>query len=167
MATDPLALAAMVAWCKWNPLLQVTSEVILLDGNGTTLLTLPSLHVTAVEAVTVTDRYDATYSLTIGTGSADVEWSDDGTLSLCSMTLGCWPAGKRNIEVRYSGGYAPDDPEAAEVQAVLDSIGKRVGPMSAGIKSKSMGKARFDYFEPDLTAVEQMVLNRYRIIQAR
>lgn len=166
MSNDPLAVAAMVAWCGWNPIEPVTDEVIVLDGNGTTLLTLPSLHVTAVSSVIVTDRFDNITTLTVGTGSADVQWSEDGTLSLCSLILGCWPEGKRNVQVTYSGGYPADD-APAEIQAVLDSIGKRTATMSAGLKSKSLGKARFDYYPPDLLLVEQLVLNRFKIIQAR
>lgn len=163
--TDPLAQAAMVAYCGWDPTEHVTNQLVLLNGNGTSLLTLPSLHVTDVSAVTVTDRWDRSVDLTIGTGSADLSWSEDGVLSLTGCGLvRAFPEGLRNVAVTYSGGY-PEVP--AELQAVLDSIGKRTGTTSAGIRSKTMGKAAFTYVASgDLLLLEKMVLDRYRIVKS-
>jgi len=171
---DPLAQAAMVAYCGWDPTTPVTGQVETLDGNGTTLLTLPSLYVTAVTGVTVTggDGTVRTYSdgdspATIGPGRTQVGWSTNGVLTFKGADFGgVWPEDVGNVSVTYSGGYTalPDD-----LMAALTSLGKRTAG-TAGVTGKRLGSASLTYAAQiaagGLLMVEQMVFDRYRIPRA-
>lgn len=163
--TDPLALATMVAHCGWDPTELVIDRTVLLDGNGTRMLTLPSLHVTGVSSITITDRSDMVFYPTIGSGSGEVRWSKNGCLLYRSLVNGgVFPEDLGNVAVTYSGGY---DEVPADLQAALDSVGKRSKNASSGLRSKTMGSTSLSYFASgDLLAVEKMVFNRYRILDA-
>lgn len=159
---DPLAMAAVVAYCGWDPMAAVQDETVLLDGNGTRLLTLPSLHVTAVSAVVVTQFQTDPLTATIGYG-LDVDWKQNG----CLIWSGCgvWPVGSRNVAVTYSGGYAvaPHD-----LVAAVNNLSGRLGNM--GHTGARLGSASINYSHViqsgGLLAVEQMVFDRYRIMKA-
>lgn len=166
---DPLALAAMVAYCGWDPTTPVVDEQILLDGNGTLSMFLPSLYVTAVTAVAVTLPDGSTYAAQIGTG-LDVSWSVGGELTWLSTALGgvgCWPEGNQNIAVTYSGGYPaiPDD-----LQAALDSLTTRMPKVTSGLTQAKIGTASMTYAaalaQGGLLSVEQWVFDKYRIVKA-
>lgn len=175
MATDPLALATMVAYCGWDPTLVVANEPITLDGNGLRMLTLPSLYVTGVSSVVVTDQSGGTHTYlstdtpaTIGPGNTLIGWSENGTLINGDPALaGAWPLDTRNVVVTYSGGYSAIP---AELQAVLDSLTARMPTAKAGLTAKRMGLSSFNYAASiaagGLLTVEQMVLDRFRIVKA-
>lgn len=172
--SDPLAWAVMVAYCGWDPTVLVTDETVNLDGNGKEVLALPSLNVTAVSAVTVTDWDGSTWTPTVG-ASQQVGWSKNGILtwnpgaiptSSTSFTA-CWfgpywPEGQQNIAVTYSGGY--DGPDAF-LDAALNSLTNRLPQM--GRTSARLGSAGFTYAASvasgGLLLVEQMVFDRYRL----
>lgn len=170
MTVDPLAQAAMVAYCDWDPTDAVADATILLDGNGTTSLFLPSLYVTDVTAVVVTLPDGTTYDAQIGTG-ADVSWSQNGELRWLPTAVygvGCWPEGDRNVSVTYSGGYSPTP---ADLAAALDSLTTRMPKITSGLTSAKIGTASMTYAAAvasgGLLLVEQMVLDRYRIPRVR
>ena len=157
---DPLAIGAMVAYCGWDPTASVTSTVAL-DGNGTRVLALPCLHVTAVTTITVTDQWGTVTTPTIGP-ALDVGWSENGCLTwngLCG-----WPIGQRNIVITYTGGYddIPDDLEAA-----LESVANRTTSTAFGATSRRLGSASISFgaqvSSGDLLMIERMVFDRYRI----
>jgi hypothetical protein len=169
MATDPLAQAVMVAYCGWDPTVAVTNQTVLLDGNGTFWAFLPSLNVTAVSSVVVTNPDGSTYTaaLDYSAGIADVGWSANGTLVWQSPSNGgCWPNLPQTIAVTYSGGYAT---VPADLQAALDKLSSRMPSMS-GATSKRLGSAAFSYAASvaggGLLTVEQMVFDRYRLPRA-
>lgn len=175
MTTDPLAQAVMVAYCGWDPTVLVQDGVETLDGNGTTLLTLPSLHVTAVTSVVVTDLRGVTRTYTsaddpatIGPGRTAVGWSGNGTLTYKGTDFcGVWPEDTGNVTVTYSGGYdAPPD----DLAAALTSLGKRTSD-ATGATSKKLGSALLTYAAQiaagGLLLTEQMVFDRYRLVRAR
>lgn len=166
---DPLAQAVMVAYCGWDPTVPVADEVVLLDGNGTFWAFLPSLHVTAVTAVTVTNSDGSTYTATIGPGANDVGWSENGTLTWQSCANGgAWPAMQQAISVTYSGGYAT---VPADLAAALASLSARMPQLQSGRTSARLGSAAFAYAATvaagGLLMVEQLVFDRYRIPRAR
>lgn len=167
MATDPLAQAVMVAYCGWDPTEAVTETTVQLDGNGTRLLTLPSLYVTGVAAVTITDRWGTVHALTVGPGDTDVGWSQNGCLTYKGCEFGgAWPIDQQNVTVTYSGGYesTPDDLDAA-----LAKLSSRLSTVG-GATSKRLGSAAFSYSPivaaGGLLTVEQMVFDRYRLPRA-
>ncbi len=155
----------MISRCGWDPLELVRDRTLLLDGNGISLLTLPSLWVTDVSAVVVTDLGGTAWPLTIGPCLNDIAWSDNGVLELKTGWVcgGIFPADRRNVAVTYSGGYAkpPDD-----LQAALDSVSKRAARESSNVRSKRMGQTSITYNDPNLLTTEQMVFDRYRLFKA-
>lgn len=157
---DPLAVGAMVAYCGWDPSTSVTGTVRL-DGNGTRLLALPSLYVTAVTAVSVTDQWGTVTTPTIGPGT-EIGWSANGCLTWNGV--GGWPEGQQNVAVTYTGGYdmLPDDLDAA-----VASLSKRTSAATFGATSRRMGTAAVNFgaevSSGDFLNVERMVFDRYRL----
>lgn len=168
-SVDPLAQAAMVAYCRWDPTAVVTDETVLLDGNGALALFLPSLYVTAVSAVSVTLPDGSTYAAKIGSG-LDVAWNEGGQLAWLPSSMsgvGYWPEGLRNVSVTYSGGYAT---VPADLQAALNSLTNRMPKVLSGLTTAKIGTASMTYGAAlaagGLLSVEQWVFDRYRIIGA-
>lgn len=164
---DPLAQAVMVAYCGWDPTVLATNETLTLDGNGTAWAFLPSLNVTSVSAITVTNPDGSTYVPTIGPGMNDVAWSDNGILTWMSCNNGAaWPEMQQAIQVTYSGGW---DGAPTDLQAALDHLTTRLPSM--GVTSQRLGSASLSYAltiaEGGLLLVEQMVLDRYRLPKAK
>jgi hypothetical protein len=165
---DPLAQAAMVAYCGWDPTALVVDQQILLDGNGALALFLPSLYVTAVSAVTVTLVDGSTYAAQIGTG-LDVSWNVGGELDWLPTATGgagCWPEGLQNVAVTYSGGYAT---VPTDLQAALNSLSARMPKVTSGLTQAKIGTASMTYAQSvaqgGLLAVEQWVFDKYRIVK--
>jgi hypothetical protein len=161
---DPLAAAAMVARCRWDPTEVVTDVDIELNGDGSVLLTLPSLNVTTVSAVQLVDDDGTTRDLIIGPADGqEVTWRADGELRW--RGCGGWPCGDRNVKVTYSGGYG-DIP--ADLAAALASLSKRTSGLMVGATSRRMGTAAVtlaqSIAEGGLLITEQMVFDRYRIV---
>lgn len=168
MAVDPLAQAAMVIYCGWDPTVLVTNQPVQVDGNGTPWAFLPSLNVTAVTAVTVTNWDGSTYVATVGAGFNDVGWSANGILTWQSSNNGaCWPLGQQAISVTYSGGY-PAVP--ADLAAALAHLSARM-PAISGATSARLGTAAFSYAATvaagGLLLIEQMVFDGYRLPRAK
>lgn len=163
---DPLALAAVVAYLGWDPSVDVQNETVNLDGNGTPVVALPSLNVTGVSAVTVTDYWGTSYTAELVTAPVDVQWSPNGVLTWrSSQFCGVWPEGSQNVAVTYSAGYGGAWPE--DLTAAINSISKRTSGALLGATSARMGSAAINFGQKvaagDLTVVEQMVLDRYRL----
>ncbi|HJQ00084.1 MAG TPA: hypothetical protein VJ851_00660 [Jatrophihabitans sp.] len=167
MTLDPFARAVMVAYCKWDPTEVVTDKTVYLNGNGTPLLTLPSLYVTDVSEVVITDRAGSVSTATVGVGAVDLEWSEDGCLECTGCRFSVFPAGRRNVAVTYSGGYetVPDT-----LQPALDSIAKRAPSATSGVQKRKLLNAEIQYaaslMAGQLLITEQMVLDQFRIMQA-
>lgn len=162
--TDPMAQAVMVAYCRWDPTAVVTGETVTLNGNGTDIALLPSLYVTDVSAVVVTNCDGSTYTATIGPGANDVGWDEGGVLTWQSSNNGgAWPLGQQSIAVTYSGGYVG---VPAYLAAALASLSKRTAG-AVGAQSKRLGAASVTYAQViangGLLTTEQMVFDRYRL----
>ncbi|MGF7125017.1 hypothetical protein [Rhodococcus sp. BE178] len=135
--------AAIRNYCGWH-VTPVVNETLTVDGNGGTILDLPTLHLVSVSEVRVR-----------GAAVPDVEWSSDGTLR------GSWPDRYRGVEVTISHGYAtaPDlitvamDAMARAAQSELGGGEETIGPFSFGA---SQGGVSF-------FAHELAVLDRYRL----
>jgi hypothetical protein len=165
---DPLAVGVMVAYCGWDPTIPVDGVTEVLDGNGTPVLTLPSLYVTDVASVTVTSEDGTTtWTPTVGPGQ-QVGWSVNGVLTwnpqVWPYAAGCmyWPEGQQNISVVYSGGY---NTVPADLNAALTNLTNRLPQM--GRTSAKIGTAALTFAQTvadgGLLLVEQMVLDRYRL----
>lgn len=163
---DPLAQAALVAYCGWDPTAQVTNASVVLSGNGSPSIFLPSLAVTAVSAVTITAADGSTYAAQIGAG-LDVSWRENGELRwlpTAGQPWTYWPEGLDNIAVTYSGGYSPIP---ADLTAALNSLSGRMPTIQGGLTSAKIGTASVSYAAPlaagGFLLVEQMVFDRYRL----
>lgn len=150
----------MVARCRWDPTEVVTDRQTVLNGNGTPLISLPTLMLTAVSAATVTRAPNVTETLTVGVG-ADVEWSENGLLELRRCV---WPYGRGNVTVTWSGGY---ESTPADLAAVLSSISRRLANGTPA-QQRKMLSASVTYAqsiaEGGLLTAEEMVLDRYRYV---
>lgn len=148
-AADALRAASgqVRAYCGWS----ITAEsnvTAVVDSDGSRVITIPSLYVTAVHEVRDRDANPIT----------DYEWSATGVL----LRRAGWPAGLRAASVVYDGGY-PDPPP--ELSAVVCGLAGRL-TVPAGVASWSVGAQTVTFnteAAPGLATVEQAVLDRYRI----
>lgn len=173
-STDQLALnpsdtldwasSQMRGYCGWH-IFPSTQDTITLDGGGGQLLLLPSLYVTSVDTVTISDPDPDVdpYDL----NAADFTWSTRGVLSraACYYT---WPAGMGTVDVTFTHGY--DNPPG-ELVKVCVSAAKRMPAQVGNIARTEIGTARVFYAGNYLggmaatgwTFDEQQILDRYRI----
>lgn len=128
----------------------VANDTVTLDANGSRLILLPEVPVTAVVSV----AQDGQSAL----AATAYEWRRDGVL---------WPAGGatwgREVVVTYSHGFAviPD-----VIRGVVLALAGRMWSNPTGAVSESIGtysitNARTVALE--LTGVEQAVLDRFRL----
>lgn len=150
---------------------QVSDDVILLDGTGSTKLFLPELPVSSIKSVEVDGvLLDPTYYALAENG---VLW----------RKYGVWEVGARNIEVIYSHGYAtvPEDVKGvcyrsasrlyqAQLKALRQDFVSGLQSVSVGDWSETYENAGSSSGESDkgvtaartLLMSEKDVLNKYR-----
>lgn len=138
-----VANGAVRSYCGWH-IAPVAEETVILDGNGGTLLDLPTLRLVSLGEVRVQ-----------GEVVADVEWSKDGTLR------GQWPDRWRSIEVTMTHGF---DAPADVLGVVLDAAARAVSSELGG-HAETIGPFSFTASEGStvLFAHELAVLDRYRL----
>lgn len=121
------AEAALRAFCGWH-VAPVVTETLTRDGNGRSVLKLPTQHVREVTAVRIDGR-DVTSS---------VRWSDAGMLE--GVTF---PRKFRSVEVDLEHGYEPT--EIADVLAIIQGAAKRAATHPA-VASQSVAGASVRYW---------------------
>lgn len=139
-------IAAVTDWvrgrCGWHIAPTVT-ETITLDGSGTRVVSLPSLHVTDVGEVTENGV------------EVDVEWASTGLLRRRRFWTDRW----RAVEVTFTHGHqtVPADLAKVVVEAAL-----RIPAPGAGAVKKvgPFEMASTSAFLPD----ELETIDRYRIL---
>lgn len=146
------ATALIRRYCGWHITPEVT-ETVRLDGSGSAVQMLPSLHVTSVAAVT----YDGAV-LT----PADYTWAEVGYLTFLRngpyFSEHCgYPTGV--IEVTFTHGYA----EAPDVAKIIMDIVTHDRPERRGVTSKTAGPFSESYAEPGFLDSETALLDRYRL----
>lgn len=109
---------AIRKYCGWH-IAPVQEDTLVIDGAESVVLSLPTLHVTEVDSVSI----DGTE-----VDSADFEWSALGELKLKDYPY-CWPEGYRNIEVTFTHGFS----EYEDVKQVVLQVaaGALASPMGA------------------------------------
>jgi len=153
------ASAIARGYCGWH-IAPTVDETLTLDGNGATVLPLPSLYVTAVSSVSFDDT-----ALEVDS----YEWSARGLLRRAAPGWEpCW----RSIVVQLTHGYAqtPDD-----VAAVVHSLARQrlTNPdlvRQETIKSYSVTYSGVDSANSAAAALgtpaNSMILDRYRVFNA-
>lgn len=144
------ASASVRAYCGWAITTEDHVEVVV-DTDGGPVLTVPSLHLTAVHEVEVDGA--------LLVEDVDYTWSAMGALYRRSG----WPRRFRGARVVYSGGYESPPAELSSVVAGL--AGRLSAP--AGVASWSVGSQTVTFNSeagPTLSTVEEAVLDRYRIV---
>lgn len=128
------AEAVVRAYCGWH-IAPSRTEVLTLDGPGGFLLTLPSLHVTAITEVTEkgTDLLPAVVL------AADYSWSDAGIIAnLCRH----WRSSYSGITVSLTHGW-PVPP--ADVASVVAGVALRAVANPGSLVSEQVGPFRNTY----------------------
>lgn len=139
-------------YCGWHIAPSYADQEVTLWPSGTSLLLLPSLHVTDVASVTED-----------GTELDDYQWTEAGVL-----TRGCWRWVTSPVVVTFTHGYDTVPPEVtAVVQAVaqraLDNPGSRPraqdGPFADSYSQVGFNQA------PALALLdaEKAILDRYKL----
>lgn len=125
MAVDveDAALAVAQRYCGW-PVQLVTNDDVVLDGPGGKTLSLPTLHLVELTAVTEDG---------VALDLADLRWSKLGLVR--KRGFGWWSCGLGAIEVTMTHGYtdAPDFDYAVEqIAAAMVAAGLRDDPALLG-----------------------------------
>lgn len=139
-------IAAVTDWirgrCGWHIAPPVT-ETITLDGTGTRVVSLPSLHVTDVDEVTEDGA------------AVDIEWTDVGLL----RHPGRWADRWRSVEVTFTHGYPEVPADLAKV--VIEAALRMPEPGTGAVKKVGpFEMASTAAFLPD----ELDTIDRYRIL---
>jgi hypothetical protein len=143
-------VSAVESYCGWH-VAPSCEDTLTLDGDGSTVLLLPTLHVTDVASV-VEDG--------VTLDPASYTWSERGVLR--KYGRGRWICKDRAIEVTFTHGYAamPDD-----LQAIVTDLGSR--PAGGGVVQ--VGQVRMatardgSPLGAGLTDAQKGTLNRYRL----
>lgn len=143
-----VASGTIRTYCGWS----ISEETVtggVYDSDGSRLLLLPTLHLTAVAEVLVD-----------GVAVTDYSWSEMGALKRECR----WPCGFRRVTVSYTHGYAT---APAEVQAIAFGLAKRGATIRPGLKTRTVGAVTNQYTDgvsgTSLDAYETAVLDRYRV----
>lgn len=139
------AEATVRSRCGWHIAPNRTEEITV-DGSGTTVLLLPTLHL--LDVVTITEN-----------GSVvdldDVDWSKAGVLTRRHR---CWTdrSGAIVVEIEHGHPAAP-----ADISGVVRAIAARISTDGQTLKARTTGpfSETYDGVDDD----EQKVIDRYRI----
>jgi hypothetical protein len=161
------ATAWIRAYCGWvvAPAETITRT---LDASAGRLLLLPTMHLTAVGDVVVhvRDRAPLPVTTDVTLDPALLTFSASGSLRRSDAD---WPDELSAVTVTFTHGYAtvPDD-----LKAVAVAIARRLPAQLASVTAEAAGGVSRQYggllsgqasLSASFTAVEQMVLDRYRI----
>jgi len=127
-----LASAAVEAAAKLvhATIAQLPDEESVLDGQGTSVVNLPTWPVTDVTTVEVD-----------GEPVTDFTWSRNGVLQ---RTNGVWPQGRRNVRTVATYGFAPDKvPEAIRTVTLQVAVEAQANPLSLNSFSDGQVSAGF------------------------
>lgn len=140
--------AAIRSYCGWHLVPSVTDDVTV-DGSGSTILLLPTTHLTAVTAITEDGE---------PVDVEGVEWSTAGYLRRSLA----WTTTLRGVVISLVHGYAtpPDELRAVMAAAVVRALFSPLG----GVTSEQVGAVSRQYARDAPTALlsadEQAVLAR-------
>jgi hypothetical protein len=158
--TIPIAQALMMleqasalirSYCGWN-LYPSASETLTVDGSGAAVLSLPTLHLSAVTSVTEDDVLLTTDYY---------EWSAAGFLRRVGAS---WTTKLRGVVAVVTHGYA--DPPLEVVAVCLQSASRAIAS-PAGVKTESSGGVTVAYTIPGgLNDMERTILDRHRVPQS-
>jgi hypothetical protein len=135
-------------YCGWSISYEETTFVV--DGSGTTLLSLPTLYLVSVAAVSVN-------GIVLPAGA--YTWTERGQLH---NAVG-WPTGFRAVEVDCTHGYE-QSPDAVRAVVLARAAVDAFNPGSA-LASKTVGAVTHTYRDaPDgLSALQAFQLDAYRL----
>lgn len=131
---------------------RVAGDVVALDGDGSSVLLLPQVPVTAVTSVVVDDGSTSTTL-----AAADYQWFGNGVL----RRSGKWPARPRSVTVTYDHGYdpIPDDVQEAVAKRAARGLDERVGVASA-----QLGAASYTFTQPGPSPEWDEAVAAYRVV---
>jgi hypothetical protein len=158
------AEAEVRAYCGWH-LAPSKTETITLDGTGTNVLLLPSLHVT--DLVSITE--DGTLA-----DAESYQWSSSGVVRRGSSGSSwrpawgqTWTGALRGIVVEFTHGY---DEMPMDLQAVVEQMSSRAQELSEASQVLSqVGQVRYAVGVDGLRQTgllaegDRQVLDRYRL----
>jgi hypothetical protein len=136
--------------CGWN--LSRIAETLVVDGNGSASLNLPTVRLNDVTEV----RVDGT-----ALDPADYTWGTNGILFRSgSPPYGYWPLGPRRVEVDADHGY---DPIPDEIRIVAHAISARFYSNPEGLSAKSSGDGSRTYGAIVLSDLEMRLISNHRL----
>lgn len=126
------ASTAIRRYCRWR-VWPNESEVFVLDGPGSPVLTVPSLNLTAVTSLSETARGSGQSPVVVD--PADLEWSAAGFIRHSSGR--CWTARARGISLTVTHGLV-DVPE--DLRRLVLDLAHRSAANPAGRSAIQVGQ---------------------------
>lgn len=146
------ALAAARRYCGWHVTPVLTAQAVTLDGPGSPLLVLPTLHLTAV-----TELSENGVDLDVDTA---IRWSTRGLVR--KTNRGWWSGEFGAITAKITHGYEA----AVDWQAAVLSLCDRWSDLPAGGEPKVIGPFQYETRAAAgeaFTATERYVLDMYAL----
>lgn len=156
------ASAAVRGYCRWHVYPEVT-ETLVVDGFGGGVLLLPTLKLSAITALSETQRGVGQSPVAL-TPATDLEWSAAGMV--WRQNGSCWTRRARGITITITHGYAEVPAEIASI--VLDlakrsvSNPNRLSAMSVGSRSEQYAGSNSSRGPGGLFLDEMSRLDPYR-----
>lgn len=155
LTSAELALDVIRAACGWH-IAPVVADTLVVDGNGSTRIALPTKHIESIDRVEVEGRI---------LPETSYRWSADGWIT--RRDRGVWPDLERSITVHLQHGFS----HAPEVLAVMEALVQRIEMAPSGIeRSVSVGPFRDEFvvgrggvITAGLLESEAAALARYRL----
>ena len=145
------AQGAVRGYCGWHVAPSV-EQTVTLDGPGTKVLGLPTLHLTAVTAVEDVDTTANGETVDLTT----LQWSEAGYL----LRDCCWTSKLRGVTVTFTHGF---DPVPPEVQTVVLDLAETIKAGMGGATRTQVGAVSVQYAAEQMTTMHRLVLDRYRL----
>lgn len=155
ITAEDRAAAAIRAYCGWHVAPSLT-ETIILDGNGSGRMLLPSTKVTGVAEVAIDG---------VALDPAEYRWSADGWLTRAPRNR--WPDTERSIAVTMTHGFD----SVPEIEDVLPAVVARASLSLSGVElGESVGPFKQSFISGrdgirtvGLMDAEKEILARYKL----
>lgn len=150
------ATAEIRGYCGWHIWPSIT-EILVLDGTGTSVFRVPTMMLTAVTALTETNRGAGQLPITLDVST--LEWSHNGLVWHPMTPWGWWTARARGLAVTVTHGYGDVPADLVRLSTVLAS---RIAANPGGLKAVTAGARSEQYNGSHLLLEEHAILDPYR-----
>jgi hypothetical protein len=116
------SVATQLIQKECNRIFGAASYVELLDGLGNDSIFIKNPPINTLTDITIISSEETVYDDSVfdfDAGTGEIWWDSRDVVDASQNYLGCFPCGRRNIQVTYNGGFEPVPPPIEMVAANL------------------------------------------------